>query len=106
MSEEKIQQLQVLEQNMQQLLLQKQNFQAQLMEIESAEEELKTSEVGYKILGNVMLKVPKEKLQKEIAQKKEMLQLRIKTVEKQEQSSKEKLTALRSEVLEGMKKKK
>jgi len=104
-TEEKIQQLQGMEQSMQQLLLQKQTFQAQLMETESAQEEIKKSEIAYKFIGNIMLRSSREDLEKELMEKNETLMLRIKNIEKQEESAKEKIKKLRSEVLEEIKQK-
>ena len=105
-TEEKIQQLQTLEQNLQQLLLQKQTFQAQLLEAESAQEEIKKSDTIYKVLGGIMIKSEKEVVEKELKEKNETLLLRIKNTEKQEGSLKEKVQKLRGEVLEEIKNKK
>ena len=69
-TEQKIGQLQRIEQSMQNILMQKQQFQAQLMEIESAVNELKGSEESYKIVGNIMVKSSKEELDKDLKQKK------------------------------------
>ena len=66
-NDEKIQQLQLLEQSLQQLLMQKQSFQAQLMEIESAQEGAKTTAEIYKIVGNILIKSKKEDIEIEYA---------------------------------------
>ena len=66
-SEEKIAQLQLLEQNMQTFLMQKQQFQLQLSEVASALENLKDSKKSYKIIANIMIDVNKEDLEKEAA---------------------------------------
>ena len=102
-TEEKIQNLQAMEQGLQQLLLQKQTFQAQLMEIESAQEEIKKSETVYKIIGSIMLKADRQSMEKELKEKSETLNLRIKNIEKQEESAHEKAKKLRGEVLEEIK---
>ncbi len=102
-TEQKISQLQLMEQNAQQLMAQKQQFQAQLIEIESALKELKTTKESYKIIGNIMVKTGKEQLQKDLNSKKEMFELRIKTLEKQENKLKEKAKEIQSEVLKNMK---
>ncbi len=103
--EEKLRQLQILEQSLQQLLLQKQAFQSQLVEIESAQHELKEADTAYKIVGNVMIKAEKAALEKDLKEKNEMFNLRIKNIEKQEEATKEKVKKLRQEVLESLKKK-
>jgi len=97
---EKLQQLQILEQNMQSFLMQKQQFQQQLIETESALGELENSEQSYKILGNVMISANKEELKKELTSKKEETELRIKTLEKQEERLKERAESLRKEAME------
>ena len=102
-AEQKIQQMQLLEQNMQGFLMQKQQFQAQLIEVESALSEIKDSEKTYKIIGNIMVSSKKEDLEKDLKHKKEMLELRIKNLEKQESAIKEKAQNLQKEVLGSMK---
>lgn len=102
---EKLAQLQMIEQNLQQLLSQKQQFNGQMVEIESALEELEKTEDAYKIVGNVMVKVSKPELSKELGEKKERTEIRIKSIEKQEDKLKEKAEALRAEVMEDMNKK-
>jgi prefoldin beta subunit len=98
-SEDKINQLQLLEQNMQQYSMQKQQFQGQLIEIESALSELKSTTDAYKIVGNIMVKSSKADLDKELTSKKDVVELRIKTLEKQEQRLKDKAKEIRSEVM-------
>jgi prefoldin beta subunit len=105
-TEEKIMQLQMIEQGMQNFLIQKQQFQAQLVEIDSALKELGKTDSAYKIVGNIMISADKEELLKELSSKKEMVELRIKTLEKQEKQMKEKASAMQSEVLEKLKPKK
>jgi prefoldin beta subunit len=102
--QEDIQQLQLMEQSLQQFMMQKQAFQAQLMEIESALKELTKTTKSYKILGNIMVAADKAELKKELEAKKEMLTIRIKNLEKQEEKIKENATKLQSEVLKSMKK--
>lgn len=101
--EEKIGQLQLLEQNLQSFLVQKQQFQMQLSEVTSALENLKDSKKTYKIIANIMIDAKKEDLEKELKQKKEMLEIRLKNIEKQEESIREKSQKLQKEVLGSMK---
>ncbi|MBR9692247.1 prefoldin subunit beta [Candidatus Woesearchaeota archaeon] len=105
-TEEKIQQLQMIEQGMQNFLAQKQQLQSQLIEIESAIKELGTSETAFKIVGNIMVSAKKEDLLKDLNSKKELIELRIKSVEKQESKMKEKASAMQSEVMEKLNPKK
>lgn len=100
----KINQLSMMEQNLQNFALQKQQFQAQLLEIESAEKELKDSKEAFKIIGSIMVATDKDRLMKELAEKKEVINLRIESFEKQEAKIREKAEAMQKEVLEEMKK--
>jgi len=103
--EEKIHQLQIAEQGMQQLLMQKQTFQTQLMEIESAQEEMKNSDAVYKVVGNLMLKSKKEEVEKELKEKNEIISLRLKNIERQEEAAQEKVKKIREELLQGIREK-
>ena len=102
-AQEKISRLQLLEQNLQNLVGQRQQFQGQLLEVESALRELASAPEAYRIIGNLMLKSKPEELTKDLSQKKELLDLRMKTFEKQENQLKEKAESLRQEVLAVMK---
>ena len=101
-SQEKIQQLQSIEQNMQHFLKQRQQFQVQLMEVESALEEVRKTEKAYKIIGNIMVVSEKNTLEKDLTEKKERLEVRIKSFEKQENSLKEQAKTLREEIMKSM----
>lgn len=102
-SEEKIAQLQLLEQNMQNFLMQKQQFQVQLNEANSAIENLKDAKTAYKIIANIMIHAKKEDLEKELKQKQEMLQIRLKNLEKQEENIRNKSKVLQKDILGDMK---
>ena len=102
-TEQKIQQLQMLEQGVQQSNVQKQQFQSQLLEVDSALEEMESSEELYKIVGNIMIRSTKDDLKKDLNSKKEILSLRIKTLDKQETQLKEKATRLQQEVMKELK---
>lgn len=104
-TEQKIAQLQLMEQNLQSFLMQRQQFQSQLIEVESALKEIENSKESYKIIGNIMVNASKEDLKKELEEKKKILELRIKSVEKQEKGIKEKATKTQAEVLEKIKEK-
>ena len=97
--EQKIQEMQMLEQNLQNLLLQKQAFQMELSETQSASREVEdsTDEV-FKIVGQLMIKTDKAKIKEELSNKEKILTLRTKTIEKQEASLMEKLNILREEL--------
>jgi prefoldin beta subunit len=100
--QEKINKLSMMEQTLQSFLAQKQTFQAQLMEIESALDELKKTDKAYRIVGNVMVFSDKESLISDLNQKKETVELRIKSIDKQETKMREKTSELQSEVMKEM----
>lgn len=102
-TQEKIQQLQLIEQNLQGLLMQKQTFQLQLMETESALKELEKAKTAYKIVGNIMVAAKKEELEEELKQRQELIELRIKTLEKQEKKMRDDAAQMQKEVLGEMK---
>lgn len=103
-AEKKLNQLQILEQSMQNLLMQKQQFQLQQVEIESALKELEKVNEAYKIVGNIMVLSKKDDLKTDLTSKKEIVELRIKNMEKQENQAREKASKLQNEVLKGMSK--
>ena len=103
-TQDKIQKLQMIEQGMQNFLMQKQQIQSQLVEVESALKEIENTEESYKIVGNIMVKTDKETLKKDLTAKKEVLDLRIKSVEKQEKEMKDKADSMQSEVMNNLKK--
>ena len=104
-SEKKIQELQFLEQNMQNILLQKQAFELESSETQSAMEELETAnDEVYKIIGQLMIKTEKKKVKEDLSQKLKLIELRIKTLDKQEKSINERIEIIKKEILEDSKK--
>ena len=103
-TEQKIGQLQMFEQSLQTFLGQKQQFQVQLVEVESALGELESTNKAYKIIGNIMVENDKNELKADLQSKKEMLELRIKTMEKQESQVRERASKLQFEILKKIKK--
>ena len=102
-TEKKIQQLQIFEQNLQALQTQRQNLQLQMSEMDSALQELDRTSKAYRIVSTIMVSADIPELKKDLESKKEIIQLRIKSLEKQESSTKERATALQDEVLKSMK---
>jgi prefoldin beta subunit len=103
MNNEDINELSRLEQSSHQLLSQRQVFQSQLIETESALEEINFTEKVYKIIGHIMVLSDKKKIEDELKSKKEMLDIRIKSILKQENKLKEKSTELRNKVMKNVK---
>ena len=105
-TEQKIEQIQLIEQNLQNILGQKQNFQSQLLEVENALEELKKSkDKVYRIVGSIMVLSEKQDVEKYLNSKKEIVELRIKNLEKQEDKLKEKVNEFQQEILKELKNK-
>lgn len=97
--------MQILEQNMQSLLMQRQTFQLELSETQSALKELEnSSEEVYKIVGNLMIKSDKSKIKNDLLDKEKIINLRVKTLEKQEGFLMDKLEKLREKIINSEKK--
>ena len=101
-----LQEIQMIEQTIQNLLMQKQAFQTQLFEVDNALNEIeKTKDETYKIVGPIMVATSKKELKDDLQSKKEILELRIKNLEKQEKKIKEEATQLQTEVMKKLKQK-
>ncbi len=105
--EEDLAALQLTEQGLQNLLLQKQVFQFELIETNNALEELKkvkTEGDVFKIVGSLMFKSNKTTLSKELEKKSDILNLRLKAIDKQEEELKSRLIKSRESFLKSLKK--
>ncbi|MEK6812979.1 MAG: prefoldin subunit beta [Nanoarchaeota archaeon] len=99
-TQQQMEQLQILEQTLQSTVAQKQNFQSQLLEIENALNEVqKTKEQVYKIVGPLMVAASRDDAKKDLESRKEILQLRMDNLQKQEKKIKERFDALHKEVV-------
>jgi len=95
-----IQEMQFLEQNLQNILMQKQAFQMEFAETQGSLKEIKEAKDDvFKIVGQLMIKSDKAKLEEELTNKEKMVDLRIKSLEKQEAELSGKLTELRDSFL-------
>ena len=85
--------LQTFQQQMQTVLIQKETLNIQNMEIDKALEELKKvkNEDVFKAVGPILIKSEKKELEKELNEKKETIDLRLKSLQKQENRMKERL---------------
>lgn len=103
-TQKKIQELQSLEQTLQNLMMQKQSFQMELNESENAEKEIsETNEDVFKLVGNIMIKADKEKIKSDLKKKKELLALRLKSIDSQESEVFKKFEDLKKQVMEKIK---
>jgi prefoldin beta subunit len=105
-NENKIQEMQILEQNLQNILLQKQAFQMELSETESALNEIeRAGEDVFKIIGQLMIKTDKSKVKDELLNKKKIIDIRVKTLQKQEVALSNKIEEIREEIMKSVNKK-
>lgn len=103
--EQELLNLQLKEQSLQNLIMQKQTFQLELVELENALSELKKlkQEDVFKIVGTLMVKSTKEDLIPELEKKHDVLNIRIKAIEKQEKELSESLLKAREKLLKKLK---
>jgi len=90
-----IQEMQMLDQNLHNLLLQKQAFQMELSETQSAAKEIEKSGDVFKLIGDLLIKKDSDSVKTELADKEKILDLRIKSIEKQEDEISKQLEELR-----------
>lgn len=105
-NDQKIKELSRMQQNIANLSSQKQQFVAEKNEYKAALNQLDKTEKSYKIIGNIMISAKKEDLKKELQNKIEMIEVRIKTFEKQEDALNKKAQDLQNEVMNEIKNKK
>ena len=100
-TQRKIQELQMMEQSFQQLLMQKNAFSMEANETDFILEEVeKTSGEVSRIIGNqVVIKSTKEEILEDMKKKKELLDLRMKSIDEQEKQFSEKIESIREEVM-------
>jgi prefoldin beta subunit len=94
-------QAQLYSQQIQSIVTQKTALLMELNEMKKALEELgKTEErFVYKISGPILIKVETEKMKKDLEEKEGMINLRVKTLEKQELKVKERIDELRNRII-------
>ena len=103
----KIQELQLIERNLQNFSIEKQNLQVELNQINNALEEIKKAKGDvFKILKGVMIKAESGALITELEERKKIIDLRITSVERQENSVTDKAGKLRDEINKSFEKKK
>jgi prefoldin beta subunit len=99
-------QLQQAQQQAQALMNQKQQLELLKRETERALEELEKLQEDaavYKTVGTVMLRSKRDDLKKELGEQKETLELRVKTIERQESRLMERLREMQGKVQEALK---
>ena len=99
-TQEKVKELQFLEQNLNNLLMQKQAFQIELTETENAMTEMtKAKDDVYKLMGNILIKSDKTKIEEELQKRKDIVSLRMNSIESQESQLTRQAEALKKEVM-------
>lgn len=100
LTNEEIEQIQIIEQNLDQLLMQKNSFRFELDETNYALTELnKSGEEVFKIVaGQIIIKSDKETLRKELDHKKKLIELRLSAIEKETEEFKKSLDNLKDKI--------
>ena len=99
MTSEKVSRLQLTQQNLQSVAAQKQQLESQLAELDSAIKEIVSAKESFKIIAKIMVAKPKDLLQEELEQKKEIIALRLKNFTRQEQLLTKTIEELQQEVM-------
>ncbi len=95
--------LQQLQQKLEIIITQRTQSELQLKETEQAISELEKIDQGsdvYKMVGTLLIKTQPEKVSEELKDKKETLELRVKTLQRQEERSRKQLEEMRAKVQE------
>ena len=97
-----LEQAQVYQQQIQGIITQKETMNMQLLEMKNALEELEKSKETevYKLSGPVLIKAKKTEVEKDLKEKKESIEVRVKTLEKSEARIKDRIEKLRHKLTE------
>lgn len=102
----KVAKLQLLQQNLQNLLFQKQQVETSLIEINSSSEEVSKTNKAYRIIGKIMVASAPKEILADLQQKKEVAELRLKNLLKQEENIKMSMEFLQQEAVQELQSKK
>jgi prefoldin beta subunit len=94
-------QAQLYQQQMQTIMMQKENISIQLLEIKKALDETEKVEAKreiYKVSGPILIKSTKAEVLKDLKEKQETLNVRMKTLESGEKKAKAKISELREKL--------
>ncbi|RDD52400.1 prefoldin subunit beta [Nanoarchaeota archaeon NZ13-N] len=97
----KLEEFEVLRQTYLAALYQKQRLEEELLEVENAIKELEGltgEEKVFVMIGNVMIRKDKNNVLEELKEKRDVLNIRIKSIDKQESQLRERLTNLQNEI--------
>ena len=96
--------LQLLRQNIEAVALQKQQIESQLSELSSALSEIKQTEKTYKILGRIMVATSRDQLQKDLTEKKDLAEIRLKNFDEQEKRIQKEMEGAQKKYVKDIKK--
>ncbi len=99
--QQQVARLQQLQQTLNVVIAERQRLQAELEEINQALEELGKSgdDVSvYKAVGPILIQVPREKIISELSEKRDLSDMRLKVIEKQEARTRSQLEELQKEL--------
>lgn len=104
MENDKMQKIQFFQESLQTILMQKQAFQMELNETVAALGEVeKSKDDVYKVVGQIMIKVPKESTVEDLKRKEKILEMQLKKLEEQESKLSSEVKKLRDELIKGSK---
>ncbi len=107
MEKDKIQKMQILQENLQSILMQKQAFQMEMDETLSALKEIENSKDDvYKLVGQLMIKVKREKIKEELANKQKIINSSLERLEAEEEKMSIEFKKARDELIKESKNKK
>lgn len=100
-------QFQAYQQQSQMIIGQKDATKAQLMEIGKTLEEVEKAgdKEMYKSVGPILIKTTRDEVKKELSEKKEMLEIRLKTMDAEDKKTKEKIKDLQEKIQSSLNKK-
>lgn len=96
--------MQEVQQNLQQVVQQSQETENELNGVRKALDELEGNDEGqvYRAVGDLMVARDRDSLEEELSEKKEDLEVRLKSLEKKEDKLREKLQETQSKITQGM----
>ncbi len=97
--DDKLQELAGFEATLNKVISQKFSCQNELLEVESALEELKSSDDNYKIVGNILIKTDKKRLESDLVDTKKILSQRFSHLEKEQSKLEVKAERLQSNLM-------
>jgi len=103
----KVEQMQFFQENLNAIIMQKQAFQMELNETASALKEVENSkDYVYKLIGQLLVKVSKEKIIEELKNKEKIIEMRLKRLEDQEEKFNSEVKKMRDGLIKDSQEKK